>query len=92
MDGRGCLAQSLIWIARLRGRTAPAAANGNRLFSSDAGRRARRTFAALDRVSLPKGAGLAVAAVVIIGSIVYGAIVGGHVAELVAAFEDLQVR
>src|SRR5262245_996319 len=97
MDGRGRLAQSLTWIARLRARPPN---SDTRVFISEdlarAGalparrmlRAARGLFLALLRVKVPRGVGTAAAALVILASIIYGTIQGDHVPTVVAAFKQ----
>ena len=101
MDGRGRLAQSLTWIARLRARPPN---TGARAFVFDDLMRAsqplarhmlrwtrgwlRRCFLALLRWHVPRGVGLAAAALLILSSVVYGTIEGGHVPTIVSAFKE----
>jgi cell division protein FtsQ len=97
MDGRGRLAQSLTWIARLRARPPN---TGVRAFafenlmraSQPLARRmlrwARRWFLALLGVHVPRGVGMAAAALMILSSIVYGTVEGGHVPTIVSAFKE----
>jgi cell division protein FtsQ len=97
MDGRGRLAQSLTWIARLRARPPN---TGVRAFvfenlmraSRPLARRmlrwARGWFLALLRVHVPRGVGMAAAALLILSSIVYGTVEGGHVPTIVSAFTE----
>ena len=97
MDGRGRLAQSLIWIERLRAR--PPNSDARVFISEDLVRAgaqlARRLlrgggglFLALLRVKVPRGVGTAAAALVILASIIYGTIQGDHVPTVVAAFKQ----
>src|SRR5215470_10772870 len=97
MDGRGRLAQSLIWIERLRAR--PPNSDARVFISEDLVRAgaqlARRLlrgggglFLALLRVKVPRGVGTAAAALMILASIVYGTIQGDHVPMVVAAFKQ----
>jgi cell division protein FtsQ len=97
MDGRGRLAQSLIWIARLRAR--PPNTHLRAFVFADlmrAGeplarrmlRWARGLFLVLLRLYVPRGVGLAAAALFILSSIVYGTIEGGHVPVIVSAFKQ----
>jgi cell division protein FtsQ len=97
MDGRGRIAQSLTWIARLRARPptggesprayararfhAPMPATGFR-------RLLQRCWIRLMRVRLPRGAGVAAALALILGGIGYGVVKGDHVGEVVAFLED----
>ena len=97
MDGRGRLAQSLTWMARLRARPPN---SDTRVFISEdlvrAGtllarrllRAARWLFLALLLVQVPRGVGTAAAALVILASIIYGTIQGDHVPTVVAAFKQ----
>ena len=97
MDGRGRLAQSLTWIARLRARPPN---TGVRAFvfenlmraSQPLARRmlrwARGWFLALLRIHVPRGAGMVAAALMILSSIVYGTVEGGHVPTIVSAFKE----
>jgi cell division protein FtsQ len=97
MDGRGRLAQSLTWIARLRARppNTPSRAfviEGLRRASQPLARhmlrRARGWYLALLRVHVPRGVGMAAAALIILSSIVYGTVEGGHVPTIVSAFKE----
>jgi len=96
MDGRGRLAQSLTWIARLRARPPTPSARalvGDELFNVGALRKrlfrvVRGYFLALLRVQVPRGVGTAAAALVILASIVYGTIKGDHLPTIVTAFKD----
>jgi cell division protein FtsQ len=97
MDGRGRLAQSLTWIARLRARPPNSPA---RVFISEdlirAGallarrmlRAARGFFLVLLRVEMPRGVGTAATASLILASIVYGTVKGDHLPAIVAAFNE----
>jgi len=97
MDGRGRLAQSLTWIARLRARPPNFSA---RVFISEdlvrAGallarrmlRSGRALFLALLRVEVPRGTGTAATALLILSSIVYGTIKGDHLPAITAAFNE----
>jgi cell division protein FtsQ len=97
MDGRGRLAQSLTWMARLRAR--PPTSDARVFISDDLGRAgtllarrllraARGLFLALLCVQVPRGVGMAAAALVILTSVVYGTIQGDHVPTIVAAFNE----
>lgn len=98
MDGRRRLAQSLTWIAGLRARPPTLAACAvvtDRLPYSTVPRsrllrRAQRIFLSLLRVRLPRGAGAAAAALVILASIAYGAVKGDHGPTFIAAFKDVR--
>jgi len=97
MDGRGRLAQSLTWIARLRARPPN---TGARAFDFDGLMRAsqplarhmlrwaRGWFLGLLRVHVPRGVGMAAAALMILSSIVYGTVEGGHVPTIVNAVKE----
>jgi cell division protein FtsQ len=97
MDGRGRLAQSLTWIARLRARPPNL---GVRAFdfenmmraSQPLARRmlcgARGWFLLLLRVHVPRGIGMAATALIIVSSIVYGTVEGGHLPTIVSAFRE----
>jgi cell division protein FtsQ len=101
MDGRGRLAQSLTWIARLRARPPNTRLRAfviadlmraSRPLARHLLRRARgwfvRWFLALLRVHVPRGVGMAAAALIILSSIVYGTVEGDHVPTMVTAFEQ----
>ncbi len=96
MDGRRRIAQPLTWIARLRARppTRPqrAVAIDERFESGPARpfvqRLIRRFWFFLLRNQLPRGAGVTAAALIVMASIVYGAIKGGHVPTAIAALKD----
>ncbi len=100
MDGRGRLAQSLTWIARLRARppaaNAPARPRPKPMLALDEElmqrsrlrRFAQRCWIAIVNTHIPRGAGLAASALVILASLAYGAVTGGHVPMLLAAFKD----
>jgi cell division protein FtsQ len=99
MDGRGRLAQSLTWIARLRARppTLDARAHITDDLFHAAGaprarllRMARALFLAILRLHVPRGVGMVGAALVILASIIYGAIKGDHVSAIVAAFTEMR--
>lgn len=102
MDGRGRLAQSLIWMARLRARPPT---HGARAAATDELSRARalrarllqrlvhmarRLFRAILRVQVPRGVGVAATALIVLASIGYGAIRGEHVPAIVAAFKEVR--
>src|SRR5262245_27508965 len=97
MDGRGRLAQSLTWIARLRAR--PPNTRLRAFVFEDLMRAsgplarhmllwARRRFLALLRLHVPRGVGLAAAALLILSSIAYGTVEGDHVPTIVSAFKE----
>ena len=97
MDGRGRLAQSLTWIARLRARPPTVGARAfvfenlmraSRPLARRMLFRARGWFLVLLRVHVPRGVGMAAAALMILSSIVYGTVEGGHVPTIVSAFKE----
>jgi cell division protein FtsQ len=97
MDGRGRLAQSLTWIARLRARPPNVYARAfvfenlmraSRPLARRMLLRARWWFLALLCVHVPRGVGMAAAALMILSSIVYGTVEGGHVPMIVSAFKE----
>jgi cell division protein FtsQ len=101
MDGRGRLAQSLTWIARLRARPPNIGARAfviedlkraSRPLARHMLRRTRRwflrCFLALLGVHVPRGVGMAAAALLILSSVVYGTVEGGHVPTIVSAFNE----
>jgi cell division protein FtsQ len=96
MDGRGRLAQSLNWIARLRARpptggAAPRAYVGyveNASQPSDLHWALQRWGTRLMRVRLPRGAGVCGAIALVLGGLGYGVIRGEHVPAIVAFIED----
>ena len=97
MDGRGRLAQSLIWIARLRARppNTPLRAfvfedlmRASRPLARHMLRGARGWFLTLLRLHVPRGVGLAAAALLMLSSIVYGTVEGGHLPTIVSAFKE----
>jgi cell division protein FtsQ len=96
MDGRGRLAQSLNWIARLRARppTGGAAPRARLDYvesashPSDLHRLLQRCGTRLMRVRLPRGAGVGGAVALVLGGLCYGVIRGEHVPEIVAFLED----
>src|SRR5262245_1801463 len=97
MDGRGRIAQSLTWIARLRARPptggamprAYAAAHFQApMPASDFQRLLQRCWIRLIRIRLPGGVGIAAAIALVLGSIGYGVVKGDHVGDVVAFLED----
>ncbi len=97
MDGRGRLAQSLIWIARLRARPPNPRLRAfliedlrraGRPLARHMLRWARGLFLPLLGVRVPRGVGLAAAALLIASSIAYGTVEGGHVPTIVSAFKE----
>jgi cell division protein FtsQ len=98
MDGGRRLAQSLTWIARLRARP-PTPAWPRRAIAGDAPfdvrlprsgleRLRRRLCFFILRIRLPRGIGLTAAVSVILASIAYGTVQGGHVPTVVTALQD----
>ncbi len=101
MDGRGRLAQSLTWIARLRARPPNTLLRAfviedlmraSRPLARLMLRQARgwflRRFLALLGVHVPRGVGMAAAALLILSSVAYGTVEGGHVPTIVSAFKE----
>jgi cell division protein FtsQ len=97
MDGRRRLAQSLTWIARLRARppNTPLRAlviedlrRASQPLARHMLRRAHGWYLALLRVHVPRGVGMTAAALMILSSIVYGTVEGGHVPTIVSAFKE----
>src|SRR5882757_9235515 len=97
MDGRGRLAQSLTWITRLRARPPNALLRAfviedlmgaSRPLARLTLRRARGWFLVLLGVHLPRGVGMAAAALLILSSVTYGTVEGGHVPTIVSAFKE----
>lgn len=97
MDGRGRIAQSLTWIARLRARP-PTGGETPRAYArahfqapmpaTGFQRLLQRCWIRLVRVRLPSGVGAAAAITLILGGIGYGVVKGDHVDEVVAFLED----
>ena len=97
MDGRGRLAQSLTWIARLRARPPNTGARAfvfedlmraSQRLARHVLRWARGWFLVLVRQQVPRGVGLAAAALLILSSIAYGTVEGDHVPTIVSAFKE----
>src|SRR5690242_14971622 len=95
MDGRGRLAQSLTWIARLRARPPNTRLRAfviedlmraSQPLARHMLRRTRGWFLKLLGVRVPRGVGMAAAALLIVSSIAYGTVEGGHVPTIVSAF------
>jgi cell division protein FtsQ len=92
MDRRGYLAQSLndyqerpaSAVARSRSRRA-----FTNLTASRTARSVRRFFAALDDINIPRGAGSASAALLILGSVCYGVVKGGHGPAIMANVQSV---
>jgi cell division protein FtsQ len=97
MDGRGRLAQSLTWIERLRARPPNTGVRASvfeslmrasRPLARHMLRWARGWFLALLRVHVPRGVGMAAAALMVLSSIIYGTVEGGHVPTIVSGFKE----
>jgi cell division protein FtsQ len=98
MDGRGRIAQSLNFFARLRARpTNGGAAPRVRarshhydtpMHESDFQRLLHRCWIRLLRVRVPRGTGATAAIALILGGVGYGIIKGDHVTDVVAFLED----
>jgi cell division protein FtsQ len=97
MDGRGRIAQSLTWIARLRARP-PTGGEAPRAYArahfqapmpaTGFQRLLQRGWVRLIRVRLPSGVGTTAAIALILGGVGYGVVKGDHVGEVVAFLED----
>ena len=93
MDDRGCLAQPLKWIARLRSRL-PARVSGRRAADAKTVRARSRVARNMDRWSSflegkwPRGSGIAVSGLIILASIGYGSVRGDHVSHILAGLRD----
>ena len=93
MDDRGCLAQPLKWIARLRSRL-PARVSGRRAADAKTVRARSRVARNMDRWSSflegkwPRGLGIAVSGLIILASIGYGSVRGDHVSHILAGLRD----
>jgi cell division protein FtsQ len=96
MDGRGRIAQSLSFFARLRARPptggvpprVPARPQHHPWHESGFQRLLQRCWIRLMRVRLPRGVGAAAAIALILGGLGYGVVKGEHVPEIVAFLED----
>src|SRR5947209_502812 len=97
MDGRGRLAQSLTWIARLRARppnnllrafVIDDLKRASRPLARHLLRRGRGWFLALLCLHVPRGVGMAAVVLLILSSIAYGTVEGGHVPTIVNAFKE----
>jgi cell division protein FtsQ len=82
MDGGRRVAQPLNWIARLRAGRDPAQP------PSRLRRLARRCWVALLKTHVPRGAGIAATATVVLGTLAYGMVKGDHVPAVIAALKD----
>jgi cell division protein FtsQ len=98
MDGRGRIAQSLIWIVTRCARPPTGAADSRvrahphfdegATHTSGVQRLLQRSWTRLMRVWVPRGAGTCAASALILGSLGYGVVKGDHMPEIVAFFED----
>jgi cell division protein FtsQ len=86
MTARGRLAQALGWIAQCCAR--PPAARVAEPAPSRPRRVVQRWWVALIRTQVPRGAGIAATAAIVLAALAYGTIKGDHVATVVAAFKD----
>jgi cell division protein FtsQ len=82
MDGGRRFAQPLNWIARRRAGRDPA------MPPSRLRRFARRGWNALLKVQVPRGAGIAATATVVLATMVYGMVKGDHVPTVITALKD----
>ena len=82
MDGGRRVAQPLNWLARLRAGRDPA------LPPSRLRRTAQRCWITLLKTHVPRGAGVAAAAAVVLGTLGYGMVKGDHVPTVIAALKD----
>src|SRR5262245_9205806 len=98
MDGGRRLAQSLIWMARLRARPPTPASSARAATDHDIHdskslhvrlRRLiwRRLWPLILRIRLPRGVGLGAAVLLVATSIIYGTIAGDHVPTIVAVLK-----
>jgi cell division protein FtsQ len=96
MDGRGRIAQSLTWIARLRARppTGGAVARLHAPYDFDPmptsgfQRLVQRCWFRLMRLQPPRHAGVAASVTLILGALCYGAVKGEHTPAIVEFLED----
>jgi len=90
MDGRGRLAQSLTWIARLRPPTgrAPLPPIDPLVPPTRMQWLMQRCWTRLLRVRVPRGAGVAAAVLIMLGGLGYGVVKGEHMPAIAAAFAD----
>src|SRR5262249_47539732 len=92
MDDRGCLAQSLKWIARLPARLV--IRRGWRQPDINAMRPRSRVVRFMHRWSSflesrwPRGAGIAASGLVILAGVAYGTIKGDHIPDIMAGLRD----
>jgi cell division protein FtsQ len=96
MDGRGRIAQSLSFLARLRERPPSGGADSRARLQHGwetvhvfgPRRHLQRCWSRLLRVRFPRGAGASATAALILSAVGYGLVKGDHVPEIVAALED----
>lgn len=100
MDGRGRLAQSLTFLTRLRRAPAPAGHRGAPRYpvseampapydaASPWAPRLRRAWIRLLRLRIPRGVGAAAVAAIVLGSVGFGIVRGGHLPVIVDAIHD----
>jgi len=97
MDGRGRIAQSLNFFARLRARPTNGGAARARarphhydapMHETDFQRLLHRCWIRLVRFRAPRGTGVTAAIALILGGVCYGVVKGDHVTEVVAFLED----
>jgi cell division protein FtsQ len=97
MDGRGRLAQSLNWIARLR--CSPAAGIGARRAGRAPSRRSglppsgfrralQRLWIRTVRLRLPRGVGIGAATIIILSALCYGVVKGDHIETIIDTLRD----
>jgi cell division protein FtsQ len=87
MDDRGRLAEPLTWIAQDARASGHAAAGDTQARAGRFGRLLQR-WALFVETQLPRGAGVAASTCLILASIAYGAVKGGHIPTLVTALQD----
>ncbi len=93
MDDRGRLAQPLTWIGRWRG-TRSGHRDAARSIRTETAKQRSRFERVADRWSLllharlPRGTGLAAALLVVVASLAYGVVRGGHLPAVVAGLND----
>jgi cell division protein FtsQ len=96
MDGRGRIAQSLNWIARLRARPPTDPVSARALPAAEQpivpptrfGWAVQRTWHRLIRLRVPRGAGVTAAIVIVFGGLGYGVHKGEHMPEVTAFLID----